>query len=72
MDGDRCIGRLEDFGYACYPSALNAKTGNVERGGAYRDRVAAMQWVERVAGEHPTKLGDERPPFYYTETPKDG
>lgn len=67
-----CIGRVEDFGYACYPTAINAATGNMERGGAYKDRVAAIQWVERVAGEHPTKPGDERPPFYYEPESKDG
>lgn len=65
-----CIGRVEDFGYACYPCAINAKTGNLERGGAYSDRVAAVLWAERVAGMHPDKPGDERPPFYYSA--KDG
>jgi len=36
---------------AAYPIALNATTGNWERGGAYEDRVAAMQWgrVDRPA-----------------------
>jgi hypothetical protein len=67
MDGDRCIARIEDFVYACYPCAINAKTGYLERGGAYRDRVAAILWAERVAGLHPTKPEDKRPPFYYTE-----
>jgi hypothetical protein len=28
---------------------------------AYSDRVAAMLWAERVAGEHPIKPGNERP-----------
>ena len=60
-----CVATIEDFGYACYPTALNAETGNVERGGPHQDRVAARQWAERVAGLHPTKPGDERPPFYY-------
>lgn len=59
------IAMIEDFGYACYPSALNAVTGNKERGGAYRDRVSAMLWAERVAGLHPPKPEDERPAFYY-------
>ena len=59
------IARVEDFGYACYPCARNAVTGNWERGGAYSDRVAAMLWAERVAGVHPIKPGDERPRFYY-------
>lgn len=61
----RHIAMVEDFGYAAYPSALNAATGNWERGGPHEDRVAAILWAERVAGEHPTKPGDERPPFYY-------
>ena len=64
-DNGNHIARIEDMGYACYPSALNARTGHWERGGAYRDRVAATLWAERVAGEHPAKTGDERPPFYY-------
>lgn len=72
MDGDRCIGRVEDFGYACYPMAVNVKTGNVERGGAYTDRVEAKLWVERVAGLHPPKPGDERPAFYYGVVPAAG
>jgi len=58
-------GWVEDFGHACYPTAINAVTGNRERGGAYMDRVAAMQWVERVAGLHPVRPDDEWPPFYY-------
>jgi hypothetical protein len=65
-DDGVCIARIEDFGYAAYPCAINAATGNLERGGPYNDRVAAMLWAERVAGVHPTKPGDERPPFYYT------
>jgi hypothetical protein len=64
-DSGHTVAFLEDFGYAAYPCALNAATGNWERGGAYRDRVEAMQWAERVAGLHPGKLGDERPRFYY-------
>ena len=60
-----CIARVEDFGYSCYPMAINAKTGNLERGGAFSDRVAAKLWCERVAGLHPSKSGDERPAFYY-------
>lgn len=59
------IARLEDFGYAAYPCAINISTGQLERGGAYADRVAAMQWAERVAGLHPLKKGDKRPAFYY-------
>lgn len=57
--------QIEDFDYACYPSAINAATGNRERGGPYYDRVEAKLWCERVVGLHPTKPGDERPPFYY-------
>ena len=60
-----CIAMLEDFGYAAYPTAQNAQTGNVERGGPYQDRMAARLWAGRVAGLHPTKPGDEREPFYY-------
>jgi hypothetical protein len=66
-NGD-AIAYVEDFGYAAYPMAINA-TGNWERGGAFCDRVAAMQWAERVAGLHPAKPGDERPPFYYSREP---
>ena len=62
---DECVGWLEDFGYACYPSAINAVTGNRERGGAYTNRVNAKLWAERVAGLHPAKPTDERPAFYY-------
>lgn len=64
-DGGEIIARVEDFGYACYPCAINAKTGNLERGGAYYDKVEAKLWAERVAGEHPSKPEDVRPPFYY-------
>jgi hypothetical protein len=60
------LARVEDFGYACYPCAISAKTGNLERGGPMRDRVEAKLWAERVAGLHPNKPGDERPPFYYS------
>ena len=60
-----CIAMIEDFAYAAYPTALNAKTGNWERGGPHQDRVAARQWAERVADLHPTKPNDERPAFYY-------
>ena len=60
------IARIEDFGYAAYPSALNAVTGNWERHGPTSDRVAGKLWAERVAGIHPVNLGDERAPFYYT------
>lgn len=67
-DDGEVLARLEDFGYACYPCAVNCKTGNLERGGAYRDRVAAMLWAERVAGLHSAKPGDERPPFYYSKS----
>lgn len=48
-----------------YPCAINARTGNVERGGPM-DAVDAFAWAERVAGLHPLKAGDDRPPFYYT------
>ncbi len=61
------IARLEGFGYACYPCAINAKTGQLERGGAHQDRGRAKLWAERVAGLRPTLPGDERPAFYYTE-----
>jgi hypothetical protein len=64
-DDGRHIARIEDFGYAAYPSALNAATGNWERYGACLDRVEGMLWAERVAGIHPLKPGDEMPPFYY-------
>jgi hypothetical protein len=64
-DDGSVIALVEDFGYACYPSAINASTGNRERGGAYYDRVEARLWCERVAGLHPAKPGDGRPPFYY-------
>lgn len=70
-DAGKEIAMLEDFGYAAYPCAINAKTGNLERGGPHTDRVAAILWAERVAGLHPVKAGDERPPFYYeSESPK--
>lgn len=61
------IARIEDFGYAAYPSALNALTGNWERNGPMEDKVAGKLWAERVAGVHPTKPSDERPPFYYSD-----
>jgi hypothetical protein len=61
------LARVEDFGYACYPCAINAKTGNLERGGPTKDRVEARLWCERVAGLRPARPGDERPPFYYSE-----
>lgn len=60
------LARIEDFGYAAYPCAVNAVTGNLERNGPTYDRVAGKLWAERVAGLHPTKPGDERPPFYYS------
>lgn len=60
------IAVIQDFGYAAYPAALNAATGNWERHGPTQDRVAGKLWAERVAGIHPVKPGDERPPFYYT------
>lgn len=60
------IARIEDFGYAAYPSAYNPKENRCERGGAYDDKVEAMLWAERVAGVHPLKPGDERPAFYYS------
>jgi hypothetical protein len=69
-DDGQHIARIEDFGYAAYPSALNAATGNWERHGATEDRVAGMLWAERVAGIHPVKPGDERPPFYYSPREK--
>ena len=62
------LAMIEDFGMGCtYPTARNAKTGNLERGGPHKDGVEAKLWAERVAGLHPTKPGDERPPFYYSE-----
>jgi hypothetical protein len=64
-ENDAVIARIEEFGYACYPMALNAATGNWERGGPHFDRVAAVMWAERVAGLHPGKPGDGRPRFYY-------
>lgn len=60
------IARIEVFWYASYPCAINAKTGNLERGGAYHDEVEARLWAERIAGLHPKKPTDERPPFYYS------
>jgi hypothetical protein len=59
-DDGRQIALLEDFGDACYPSALNAKTGNWERSGAYSNRVEAILWAERVAGLRRSKDGDFR------------
>ena len=64
IDGET-VARIEVFWYASYPCAINAKTGNLERGGAYHDEVQAKLWAERVAGLHPTRPTDERPPFYY-------
>ncbi len=64
VDG-KTIARIETFSYASYPCAINAKTGNLERGGGYRDEVEAKLWAERVSGLHPAKPGDKRPPFYY-------
>jgi len=57
---------------AAYPIALNATTGNWERGGAYEDRVAAMQWAEWIAGLHPGKPGDVRPGFPFGAALKGG
>jgi hypothetical protein len=37
---------VKDFGYAADPCVVNAATGNLERGGAFSDRVAAMLRVE--------------------------
>jgi hypothetical protein len=67
VHGGVTVAKLEDFGYAAYPCAINAATGNLERGGAYHDRIAAKAWAERVAGMHPAQPGDERPPFYWTQ-----
>ena len=64
------MARVEDFGYAAYPSALNAATGNWERHGPTQDRVEGKLWAERVAGIHPVKPGDERSPFYYSSGKK--
>lgn len=58
-DDGGIIGICEDFGYAVYPTALNAKTHNWERGGPHLDGVEAKAWAERVAGLHPTKPSDE-------------
>ena len=91
-DDGPVVAVLEDFGYAAYPRALNAETGNWERGGAYAGigkydpvtkikisegdpdaaRVNAKLWAERVAGLHPLKEGDQRPPFYYSNLPEEG
>ena len=60
------IAMVEEFSYGAYPTALNAATGNWERGGHFRSGVEAKLWAERVAGVHPVKPGDERPPFYYS------
>lgn len=66
-DNDYVAARIETFDTRHYPMALNAATGNWERGGCYLDAVAAILWAERVAGIHPMKPTDERPPFYYTK-----
>lgn len=68
---DRCLAMIEDFGKTdfVYPCAINAATGNLERGGPmHPDRARA--WAERVAGLHPSQAGDERPPFYYAAEPQ--
>ena len=68
-DPGSIIAMVEYFGHGChYPCAINAATGNLERGGPM-DGIAAVQWAERVAGLHPPKPGDERPPFYYRRGP---
>jgi hypothetical protein len=60
------LARLEYFGHGCYyPMALNAKTGNLERGGPMLELRDALAWAERVANGQMIE-GDERSPFYYT------
>jgi hypothetical protein len=43
------IARIEDFGFACFPTACNAASSNWERGGAFLNRTQAILWAERVA-----------------------
>jgi hypothetical protein len=64
-DAGEHIAIVEEFWYGAYPSALNAATGNWERGGCHSDRAQAFLWAERVAGVHPVKASDARPAFYY-------
>lgn len=47
-----------------YPTAFDPRTSRWERGGPMRDAVEARLWAERVAGLHPLKERDARPPFY--------
>lgn len=65
-ESGRIIARVEGFGYANYPCAINAKTGVKERGGAYHKaiKLEAFAWAERVAGLYPVHPEDARPPFY--------
>lgn len=48
-----------------YPTAIDARTGLLERGGPMNCPVEARLWAERVAGLHPRQEGDDRPPFYH-------
>lgn len=59
----RVIGRVERFRYASYGTAIDAKTGLQERGGA-STYEAAKAWAERVATGK-AEPGDERHPFYH-------
>lgn len=62
---NECHAMLEDFGYRCYPTAINCRTNNLERGGGRQDRVEAKLWCERMVGMHPLKETDQGSPFYY-------
>jgi hypothetical protein len=64
-NGPGIIATVEDFGYACYPTAYNPRNKEWERHGPTQDRVEARLWCERIAGLHPLKEGDESTPFYY-------
>lgn len=69
-DDGNVIARVERFydeDGPSYPCAVNVVTQNLERGGAMTCHVEAKLWAERVAGLHPVKPGDERPPFYYAK-----
>jgi hypothetical protein len=46
LGGGRSVSLSRNFGYSAYPRVVNAATGNLERGGACSDRVAAMLGVE--------------------------
>lgn len=55
------------MGLAKYDPVTKIK---IEDGDQEEARVRAKLWAERVAGLHPTKPGDERPPFYYSNEHK--